>query len=156
MRIYSTSNQDKSKQQEGEGWAALPNCAAATGALKTLHKAVYQRPSSRGKRWIKQKQRHNQKQSANTRCVLSCSHAVTGWKGKDIGSHPTILNPEGVQRLVSVHWATRRREGCMAGARVSPRSNQSTYSKTKWGKGPDPLYLLWQNSSLQAVGVLPE
>ena len=43
----------------------------------------------------------------------------------------------------------------MARARGSPRGNQSAYGKTNWGKGPDPLYLFWQNL-LQTVGVLPE
>lgn len=83
------------------------------------------------------------------RGILSCSHAVTRWEKR-------IPSPEGGQKFVSVGWEMWRRAGCVAPAWVSPRSNQYTHGETKQAKDPDLLCLLWQNSLLQTVGVLPE
>lgn len=75
MRICRASNQDKRKQQEGEGWVAFSNRIVSTGTLKCPHKAAYRLRSSRGRGELsKSSGTTRSKAWTPRRVLLSCSH----------------------------------------------------------------------------------
>lgn len=82
----------------------------------------------------------------------SCSPGAVGGKALDPNEAAESFKERNLSALV---WAMRGREGSWLEPTAPHRSHPSTHGQTKRGKGPDPLYLLWQYSSQQKVGTTP-